>query len=86
MQGIDDRRILIQVLHRKTREVDPLSRRGFQTLPVILHLAEYRGFLRIVRHGAHARPGKDQVTVQFWRHELGESFHHAERIFEAIPA
>ena len=86
LQRVDDGGVLFDVGHRQAGQMHAVPLATRQISPRPLNFMEDLLSFGIIGHGLRAGAGEDEVCVCLCGDVLRKSQHHAERIFETIPA
>src|SRR5215211_1998721 len=84
LDGVDDRRVLLHVVHGQDRQVNSPAHLGIQLAPVTAHLGQDLSSLRVVGDRGH-RGAREQQVGRAVVHVLHETAHHAHWIMKPIP-
>ncbi len=86
LERVDDRRVLLQVVHRQKSQVDALAHGRLELAPVAASGGQHGGALGIVGHGVDRRPCVDQVRVGMGGDVTREPVDHADGVLQRVPA
>ena len=85
LEGVDDDRVLVEIVDRQRREMDSSARLLWERLARRDGGPEYLSALRVVRHSFDAWAGIDEVGARLGRDVLREPPNHAERVLVGVP-
>jgi hypothetical protein len=86
LQGIDRRRVLLDVPHRQGRQMDPGPDVGREAAPFGDAGLEHLGSLGIIGDRFDRRAGEHEVALGNAGDVVGEAPHHPDRILQPVPA
>src|SRR6266508_3897674 len=86
LERVDDRRVLVGVLHRQLCDHDPIAHIPGHRVAQALQLAQHLGLFGVVGHRGGGRPGKHQVGIRPRRDVVREGFQNALGVLESVPS
>ena len=86
LQRVDDRSVLLEIVHRQACQVHTLPRLSVDARDVLLRLLQDPRSFRIVRHRVHRGTRIHQVRVTVRDDVLDEPPDHAQRVLQQVPA
>ena len=85
LQRVDDRAVLLVVVHREACKVDPSSSLVWQAPPLLVHLRQDLRALGVVGDLGRPGPGQHQLGAVVEGNVIGKSGQDPDGILQAVP-